>query len=184
MLDFWEIYDHYYRPVRTFIAAMVKDDWTADDLLHDTFLKVQNKLDTLQQQNKIKSWIYSIARNQCLDHFRRAAASKEQNGDSHDGFEGVQPPLVQIQLERQEMSRCVQDKMLLLPESHRTVLVLFDTLDLTHQEIADVLGVNKGAVKVRLHRARKAFREILERDCTFEQDERNVLVCNPREERQ
>jgi RNA polymerase sigma-70 factor (ECF subfamily) len=69
--------------------------------------------------------------------------------------------------------------MNLLPESLRTVLILFDVMDLGHQEIADILGITVENVKVRLHRVRKRLKAILEEKCTFEVDERNVLVCEP-----
>jgi len=55
-------------------------------------------------------------------------------------------------------------------------------MGMSHQEIAEVLEEKQGTVKVRLHRARQALKEILEQECAFEQDERNVLVCIPRED--
>ena len=82
-------------------------------------------------------------------------------------------------MEQQQMSRCVQDKIHLLPEPLRVVLALADTMDFTHQEIADILHIKVGNAKVRLHRARKALKEILQQECTFEQDERSVMVCLP-----
>ena len=52
-------------------------------------------------------------------------------------------------------------------------------MEFSHQEIADTLGITIENVKVRLHRARKKLKAILEEKCAFERDERNVLVCNP-----
>jgi RNA polymerase sigma-70 factor, ECF subfamily len=179
-MDFWEIYDQYYVPVKRYVAAMTRDDWAADDIVQDVFLKVQRKFQTLDEPTKFKSWIYSIARNQCIDHFRKAFASKEnQTGNDREDIDGIVQPLVQLQLEREEMSRCVQDKIDLLSASKREVIILFDNLGLSHQEVSDILGIQVGAVKVRLHRARKALKEILDRDCNFEHDERNVFVCTP-----
>jgi hypothetical protein len=57
-------------------------------------------------------------------------------------------------------------------------LSFFDTMDLSHQEIAESLGITVENVKVRLHRARTKLKAILEEECTFEVDERNVLVCD------
>ena len=181
-MDFWEIYDRYYAPVKKYVAAMTRDDWVADDLVQEVFLKVQRKFETLNDQAKFKPWIYRIARNQCFDHFRRASASREDQTGQVQGVDGIQPSLVQLQLERREMSRCVQNKIDLLPDSKREVIILFDTMGLSHQEVSDILGIRIGAVKVRLHRARKALKEILDRDCNFEHDERNVFVCSPIEE--
>jgi RNA polymerase sigma-70 factor (ECF subfamily) len=77
------------------------------------------------------------------------------------------------------MGECVQNQISLLPESLRTVVLLFDIMEFGHQEIADILGVTVENVKVRLHRARKKLKAILEEKCTFEKDERDVLVCLP-----
>jgi len=52
-------------------------------------------------------------------------------------------------------------------------------LGFNHAEIADILCITKENAKVRLHRARKGLKSILEKKCTFELDERNVLVCEP-----
>ena len=77
------------------------------------------------------------------------------------------------------MSRCVQEKLSLLPETLRSVIIFADIMDFSHQEIADILGLTVENAKVRLHRARKKLKAILEKECTFEVDERNVLVCEP-----
>ncbi|MCB2225887.1 MAG: sigma-70 family RNA polymerase sigma factor [Desulfarculaceae bacterium] len=180
--DFREVYHRYYQPVRSFIAAMVRDQWAADDLAQETFLSAEQNLASLKEPGKLKPWLYRIARNKSLDHFRRVAASREQ-ADERAG-EGADPEqhLVQLQLERGEMSSCVREKIDKLPEAYRTVLILFDLAGMSHQEVAEVLEEKEGTVKVRLHRARKALKEILARECAFEMDERNVLVCLPVED--
>ncbi len=59
-------------------------------------------------------------------------------------------------------------------------MVLSDTMEMTHQEMADILDITVNNVKVRVHRARKTFKKILEEECTFEHDERSVMVCEPK----
>jgi RNA polymerase sigma-70 factor (ECF subfamily) len=88
-------------------------------------------------------------------------------------------PLFQKEFEQHQMGECVQDKVRLLPESYQTVLVLFDLMEFSHQEIAEILEISVENVKVRLHRARKKLKTILEEECRFELDERNVLICDP-----
>ena len=58
-------------------------------------------------------------------------------------------------------------------------MFLYDIMDFSHQEIAEILGITVKNAKVRLHRARKKIKAILEEKCTFEKDERNVLRCEP-----
>ncbi len=177
-MEFLEIYDQFYQRVRKFILASVKDESVADDLIQETFIKIQENLDSLRDPAKISSWIFRIAYHLCQDHFRTLKKSSSHE-EIHDGLVNLQETPVQKKLEQGEMSRCVQDQLNLLPESQRSVIIFADVMDFSHQEIADILGLSVENAKVRLHRARKKFKAILEEKCTFEVDERNVLVCDP-----
>jgi RNA polymerase sigma-70 factor (ECF subfamily) len=84
-----------------------------------------------------------------------------------------------MEFEQHQMSACVQDKIRLLPDSYQTVLVLFDLMEFSHQESAEILDISIENVKVRLHRARRKLKTILEQECKFEVDERNVFICLP-----
>ena len=187
-MEFWEIYDPYYSRVRRFILALVKDEWVADDLIQETFLRIQNNLENLRDPSKLSSWIFRIAYNLCQDHFRQLKKSCKEERMDQEGMEDFKESLVQKgpniqkELEQRQMGECVQNQINLLPESLRTVVVLFDIMEFSHQEIADILGITIKNVKVRLHRARKKLKPILEEKCSFERDERNVLVCLPVEE--
>jgi RNA polymerase sigma-70 factor (ECF subfamily) len=183
-MEFWEIYDQYYAKVRRFILALVKDEWAADDLIQETFLKIQGNLSTLRDPSKMSPWIFRIAYHLCQDHFRQLKGAQREESIDEERIENledvfVQEGLVQKDLEQREMGQCVQKQIDLLPQSLRAVLVLFDIMEFSHQEIADTLGITIENVKVRLHRARKKLKTILEERCTFEKDERNVLVCEP-----
>jgi RNA polymerase sigma-70 factor (ECF subfamily) len=180
-MEFWEIYDQYYARVRKFIRVLVRDDWVADDLIQETFLRVQKHLGSLRDPSKLSSWIFRIAYNLCQDHFRQSKISQREEKIDLGQIEDFKKDLIQKELEQRQMGECVQNQMSLLPESLRTVLFLSDIMDFSHQEIADTLGITIKNVKVRLHRARKKLKPILEEKCTFEMDERNVLICEPKE---
>ena len=99
--------------------------------------------------------------------------------------ENLPDPFVEIQVQKEleqfQMGACVQEQINLLPESQRIVLILYDLMGFKHAEIADILDITKENAKVRLHRARKGLKAILKEKCTFQLDERNVLVCEPLE---
>jgi len=178
-MNFWDIYYEYQPRVRKFAIYFVKDDWAADDITQDTFEKVQARLDQLQDPAKLSSWIFRIAYNRCQDHFRDA--QKEiKNGQTLTGQMQIQDILpLDKKLEVHQMSQCVQDKVRLLPESLRSVLIMFDAMGFRQKEIADILDISPGNVKTRLHRARRKLKDILEKDCRLEKDERDVLICEP-----
>ncbi len=184
-MEFWEIYDQFYGKVRKFILALVKDEWVADDLIQETFLRIQNNLKSLKDPSKLSSWIFRIAYNLCQDHFRRLKRSRKEERIDQEETQDLKEALIQKgpdiqkELEQREMGECVQNQINLLPESLRAVLILFDIMEFSHQEIADILEITVKNVKVRLHRARKKLKPILEEKCSFEKDDRNVLVCLP-----
>ncbi|MGA2956669.1 MAG: sigma-70 family RNA polymerase sigma factor [Thermodesulfobacteriota bacterium] len=177
-MDLLEIQDQYYHRVRKFILASVRDESVADDLIQETFIRIQENLDSVREPAKISSWIFRIAYHLCQDHFRTLKKSSSHE-EIHDGLVDLQETPVQKKLEQSEMSQCVQDQLNLLPESQRSAIIFADVMDFSHQEIADILGLTVENVKVRLHRARKKLKTILKEKCTFEVDERNVLVCEP-----
>jgi biotin operon repressor len=74
------------------------------------------------------------------------------------------------------MHDCIRREMGKLPDAHRDVLMLSALGGLSDDEIAATLGISKGNVKVRLHRARQEFRKIIAARCDFY---RNELSCKP-----
>jgi RNA polymerase sigma-70 factor (ECF subfamily) len=180
-MEFFELYDQYYQRVRSFILAYVPDEWAADDLTQETFIRVQKNLHTLKDPSKLASWIFRIAHNLCQDHFRDLRRTSSNECGLNEAKHVFKEAMVQKRLEQCEMSSCVQDVVRLLPASFRSVITLFDMAELSHREIADILDTTVENVQVRLHRARKELRALLEKKCTFEADERSVLVCEPTE---
>ena len=178
-MEFFEIYDQYYKRVRNFILSSVRDQWASDDLTQETFIRVQKNLHTLKDSSKLASWIFRIAHNLCQDHFRNLKRTSSNECELNEAKDVFKEAIVQKRLEQREMSSCVQDVVSSLPESFRSVITLFDMAELSHREIAEILDTTVENVKVRLHRARKELRAQLEKKCTFEVDERSVLVCEP-----
>ncbi len=181
---FFDIYDKHYSEIKRFIAITVKDAWIADDLTQETFLRVEKKLETLEDPLKVRSWIYRIAYNLCQDYFRADSRFRDKSSlDDHHAALMISPSVVK-DLEKKEMGSCVHQQMRLLPESQKAVIELYDIMGLAQKEIAEVLGISVENVKVRLHRARKNLKEILNEKCNFERDERDILVCVPKADAQ
>ncbi len=180
-MDFLELHDQFYHRVKKFILASVRNESVSEDLVQETFLRIQNNLKTVRDPAKISSWIFRIAYHLCQDYFRNLKKSTPGDEEAYEGLVNFDEMPLQKKMEQEEMSRCVQDQLNLLPESMRSIIIFSDIMEFNHQEIAEVLGLSIENVKVRLHRARKKLKAILEKKCTFEVDERNVLVCEPAE---
>jgi RNA polymerase sigma-70 factor, ECF subfamily len=183
-MNFWELYDRYYSRVRGYATSMLRDPAASDDVVQETFIRAQASLDALREPERVPAWLFRVAHNLCIDHLRASRSSRIDPSADPDAAGSCNDTSVQRDLERGEMSACVRAKIDRLPESHRAVILLYDIQGLSHQEIADVLGIEVGAVKVRLHRARKKLRAVLEDGCSFNRDDRDVLVCDPKPPRE
>jgi RNA polymerase sigma-70 factor (ECF subfamily) len=135
----------------------------------------------VRDPEKISSWVFRIAYNLCHDHFRQSKRSSLNNRLIQAEIPTFKEAMVQKVLEQNQMGQCVQDKMDLLPKDYSTVLILSDIMAFSQQEIAEILSTSVANVKVRVHRARKKMRTILEEHCSLGLDERSVLVCEPKE---
>jgi RNA polymerase sigma-70 factor, ECF subfamily len=160
-VDSYEVYEQYYDRVRRFILASVKNRWVADDLVQETFLRVLQNLAKVRDQAKLSGWIFRIAANLCQDYFRSPSRKLISFEDNPAGeFPGGSS--LEKEIEQYQTSLLVQDLVKLLPEPMRQVIFLCDIKEESHQEAADLLGISLENVKVRLHRARKQLKAILE----------------------
>jgi RNA polymerase sigma-70 factor (ECF subfamily) len=160
-VDFYEVYEEHYDRVRNFILASVKNRWVADDLVQETFLRVLQNLSKIRDQTKISSWIFRIAANLCQDYFRSPSRKVLCFEDNPAGELPIESSL-EKEFEQYQTSLLVQDLIKLLPENLRQVIYLCDIKEESYQEAADILGISIENVKVRLHRARKQLKAILE----------------------
>jgi RNA polymerase sigma-70 factor (ECF subfamily) len=166
--------------VHGYASAMLRDRGAADDVVQETFLRAQANVDVLREPEKLSAWLFRIAHNLCMDHLRARQSSRIDADADPESAAACEVGRTERDLERGEMSSCVRAKVDSLPASDRAVILLFDLKELSQQEIADVLGIEVGAVKVRLHRARKKLRAVLESECSFSRDERDVFICDPK----
>jgi len=175
-----QIYDEYYQPIRRFILNTVRNEWVADDLVQETFIRINNNLAKLRDASRLKSWAFRIAYNLCQDYFRSRGKSAPRDDEVVSEEPGSAAVLTtQKKLEQFQMRQCVFGLVNHLPESLRIVLILSDIDEFSQQEIAEITGLTVANVKTRLHRARNKLKGLLEEHCVFEVDERNVLTCQP-----
>lgn len=174
------LFDRYHDRIRKFVTMTVQDPWAADDLTQETFIRAHRNVNNLRDPDKAASWLFRIAYRLCLDHFRAATATVMKETPILGEMIQSCMPDTDKKLEQEEMNACIQRQILHLPESHQTVILLYDMFGFSQKEIADILEITVENVKVRLHRARKAMKSILENNCRLEKDERDVLVCEPK----
>jgi RNA polymerase sigma-70 factor (ECF subfamily) len=189
--DFRSVFSQFQKPIYNYVLRMVKDRALAEELTQDIFVKAYNSISDFRGDSRVSTWVFSIATNACLDHFRSKSYKKHEKTDllsSEDLFkstllEGEQKiPTAEEEIISAEMSSCVRGYIDDLQEDYRAVILLHDLQGFTNPEIAKITGTSLENVKIRLHRARCKMKEVFSSKCSFYRDERNVLRCVEKED--
>ena len=129
----------------------------AEDLAQDIFLKIFKALRTFDRRANFQTWIISISRNLCIDHYRSVRKERQtiaRDVDSND-LQPATPERGPYALaEHQDLRAQLRQALGTLPITLRTAVVLRDLQELSYQEIADRLGLPEGTVKSRINRGR------------------------------
>ncbi len=131
----------------------------AADAVHDAYASVLSRPEAYDRnKGPLKPWFLRIVRNRCIDMQRRRRPGTNAVDEIADAAPGPEQAL-----RVSERTKRVQAALATLSEDAREIVVLRDYLDLSYAEIAEVLGIANGTVMSRLHRARLALKEALER---------------------
>jgi RNA polymerase sigma-70 factor (ECF subfamily) len=154
----WEaIVRLYRRKVFNIAYTFVGTHDAAEDLTQDVFLKLFKSLDTFDRRANFQTWLISVSRNLCIDHYRsvrkeRQTMSREMDASDLKPVATTAGPLALLeQADRVALVRKALEK---LAPTLRTAVVLRDIQELSYQEIADQLRVPEGTVKSRINRGR------------------------------
>jgi RNA polymerase sigma-70 factor (ECF subfamily) len=154
---FEELVDATYRKVFTLALRLLGDRGDAEDVTQETFLRVFRSIRGFREEASFETWLYRIATNTALTHLKRRGRFPEVLAEPQElddvATEGTDAS--EQLLERDEIKRALASLSLGL----RTVVVLKDVYGLSCREIAAEMGISEGAVKVRLHRARRKLKD-------------------------
>jgi RNA polymerase sigma-70 factor (ECF subfamily) len=154
----WEqIVRQHWRKVFNVAYKFVAKHDEAEDLTQDIFLKIFKSLDTFDRRANFQTWLISVSRNLCIDHYRSVRKEREtidrdvDPGDLSPVSHEVSPYAA---LEQRDRVALLREAMAALPETLRTAVLLRDIRELSYQEIADTLQLPEGTVKSRINRGR------------------------------
>jgi RNA polymerase sigma-70 factor (ECF subfamily) len=167
---FTELVEKYKQPVMNLVYRTLHDEAEAEDLAQTVFLQVYKSANRYESRAKFSTWLFTIARNLCLNEIRRRsrhpADSLDQAHAEHDDqprqqFEdksNVAPPEKLLQ---GELAQKIEEALAGLPESQRTAILLCRQEELSYEEIAEILGCSLSATKSLIHRGRETLKEKL-----------------------
>jgi RNA polymerase sigma-70 factor (ECF subfamily) len=164
---FAALVDKYKQPVLNLVFRTVRDLTEAEDLTQHVFLQVFKSAHRYEVSAKFSTWLFTIARNLCLNELRRRsrhpADSMDETAPGDDGHplrqiedvKGCSPPDALL---HGELEQKIEEALADLPEKQRTAILLCRQDELSYEEIAEVLGCSLSATKSLIHRGRETLK--------------------------
>lgn len=160
---FASIFHAHRRKIYTVCLRMTNNPAEAEDLTQDAFTQAFRKLSTFRRDCALSSWLYRVAVNTVLMHFRKKSLRQislddAYNEDKHLHCEHAsKDDLLLGCIDRIALVRAISE----LPDGSRTIFLLHDVKGYRHEEIAELLNCSPGNSKSQLHKARRRVRKLL-----------------------
>jgi RNA polymerase sigma-70 factor (ECF subfamily) len=167
---FAELVEKYKQPVMNFVFRTLRDETEAEDLAQNVFLQVYKSRDRYERTAKFSTWLFTIARNLCLNEIRRRsrhpAESLEESHAEHEDqpsrqYEDKKVTLPTDSVLQGELAKKIEEALAELPENQRTAILLCRQDELSYEEIAKILDCSLSATKSLIHRGRETLKEKL-----------------------
>jgi len=162
--DAWNVlFKRYQLPLYTYVFELLHDEQTALDIVQESFINATRYIGGLREDKKFGSWLFSIAHRKCIQLWRKRKPDQvSMDAEETDYATGESDPLEWLLRKEEEEAFVKALDQLAVP--HRAVLALHCVEEFSLDAIAEITETPLGTVKSRLHYARKALKEIMERN--------------------
>ena len=167
---FAELVDAWQQPVLNFVTRTLRDPDEAEDVAQSVFVQIYRARDRYEPTARFTAWLFTIARNCCLNELRRRSRHRTESLDApaldpeNEAAPQFADPRGRTPDELalvDELELKVEAAVADLPETQRTALLLFQREELPYEDIAKILGVSLSATKSLIHRARETLKQRL-----------------------
>jgi RNA polymerase sigma-70 factor (ECF subfamily) len=174
--DSQRVWEDFHGRLRSFVWRRVKQPADAEDVVQEIFLHVHRNLSTVKDEARLPAWIFKIARNAIVDHFRKNARPAEALAEDFDLPAPTEHPEIDYSALK-ELAHCLEPMIETLPESYQQAIRLTELKGVTQSEAAKQTGLSVSGMKTRVQRARRKLKTMLLRCCEVELDNRRGVVA-------
>ncbi len=170
MAAFTALVEKYKQPVTNLVARTLRDETEAEDVAQNVFIQVHKSAARYKVTAKFTTWLFTIARNLCLNEIRRRSRHPADSIDATPNtdddlparqFEDVKTFAPDDSAQHNELADKIEEALAALPENQRTAIILFQRQEMSYEEIAKVLDTSLSATKSLIHRGRETLKEKL-----------------------
>ena len=181
------IYKQFHAGLLAYVKSKVRSREDAEDILQNVFVKISSSIDKLDEDVKIKNWIFTVTRNTIIDYYRFRANKKklafadELNDDIADVEEVDQT---------KGLDQCIGSMIKLLPDEYRDIIVESEINGVKQKDLAEKYGIAYPSMRSRVQRGREKLKQLFHNCCHIETDKLGNVIeaqgksdcggpCNP-----
>ncbi|MBP2699586.1 RNA polymerase sigma factor SigZ [Photobacterium lucens] len=174
-----QIWSAYQSKLKGYLHNNIANPDDVDDLLQDILIKTHHKLPTLNDDSKIKSWLFQIARNTIIDFYRHQQVEKKhQDSQENSLWYEVQEDSI-----LQQLSECMTPFINALPEAEAQLLTAIEINGMSQKDYAEQTGIKYSTLKSQVQKSRKSLHQLFNACCTFSVDSQgNLMDYHPKEQ--
>jgi RNA polymerase sigma-70 factor (ECF subfamily) len=159
--DYSIIVNRYKNKAFSMLRRMLKDEFDAEEILQDCFLKAYNSLRSFKGESKFSTWFYRIVYNSALTKLSSQKRKIESEMTSVEEHFDLVSSYNTDEIEKKDLKDLIQETINKLPERYSTIITLFYLNEMSIEEISEVMQISISNVKVMLHRSRNALRDLI-----------------------
>ena len=159
--DYSIIVDRYKNKAFSMLKRMLKNEFDAEEVLQDCFLKVFNSLSSFKGEAKFSTWFYRIVYNTALTKLSSQKRMTEAEMTSLEDHLNLESEYRSDEIEKKDVNQLIHETISKLPERYSAVITMFYLNEMTIEEISEAMQLSVSNIKVMLHRSRNSLRDLI-----------------------
>jgi RNA polymerase sigma-70 factor (ECF subfamily) len=167
------IYSTFHSALLGFIRSKIRSKEDAEDILQNVFIKISGSIESLYDEKKVTSWIYSITRNAIIDYYR---SNKAKRNDSLDEALTESLPEEDTDDNTKGLDGCIGSMIAQLPDEYKTIILESELNGVSQKELAAKYDMAYPTVRSRVQRGRERLKQLFNNCCQIEADKHGNIL--------
>jgi RNA polymerase sigma factor (sigma-70 family) len=159
--DYSILVNRYKNKAFSMLNRMLKNEFDAEEILQDCFLKAYKSLNNFKGEAKFSTWFYRIVYNSALTKLSSQKRKTETEMTSVEDYINLESEYNSNEIEKLDVNHLIHKTISKLPERYSAIITMFYLNEMTIDEISEAMGLTVSNVKVMLHRSRNALRDLV-----------------------
>ena len=172
-MEVTKIYKQFHAELLNYVKSKVRSKEDAEDILQNVFIKISSNVDKLNEEDKLKNWLFTITRNSIIDYYRTNANKRKvaivgeidediPEADDDDPTKGL--------------DQCMNTMISLLPEEYRDIIIDSEIKGMKQKDLAEIYGIAYPSMRSRVQRGRERLKQLFYNCCHIKTDHHGNVI--------